>query len=311
MDFTFTEQQELLRRSVADFVDREVVPTAALIDEEGRFPRQLFDKVASLGYLGLRYPEEYGGSGGDRVMFTLMCEELARGSMSLAASVAMQCLMGTDFVFRFGTEEQKLRLLVPALRGEKVGVIAMTESDAGSDLGAIRTRARREGDHYVVNGRKMWVSNASLADFFTVAAKTNEDAGFRGVDMFLIEKDMPGVSVGRDIAKMGVSGLETGELILEDCRVPVENLFGEEGTGFANLEAMLAEIRIMMASLSLGLGRAALDAAVEYARERVQFGRPIARFQAISHKLAEMATQLEAARWLVYRAASLLDSGVR
>jgi len=311
MDFTFTEQQELLRRSVADFVDREVVPAAALIDEEGRFPRQLFDKVASLGYLGLRYPEQYGGSGGDGVMFTLMCEELARGSMSLAASVAMQCLMGTDFVFRFGTEEQRLRLLVPALRGEKVGVIAMTESDAGSDLGAIRTRARREGDHYVVNGRKMWVSNASLADFFTVAAKTNEDAGFRGVDMFLIEKDMPGVSVGRDIAKMGVSGLETGELILEDCRVPVENLFGEEGTGFANLEAMLAEIRIMMASLSLGLGRAALDAAVEYARERVQFGRPIARFQAISHKLAEMATQLEAARWLVYRAASLLDSGVR
>ena len=195
MDFTFTEQQELLRRSVADFVDREVVPAAALIDEEGRFPRQLFDKVASLGYLGLRYPEQYGGSGGDGVMFTLMCEELARGSMSLAASVAMQCLMGTDFVFRFGTEEQKLRLLVPALRGEKVGVIAMTESDAGSDLGAIRTRARREGDHYVVNGRKMWVSNASLADFFTVAAKTDTEAGFRGVDMFLIEKDMPGVRV--------------------------------------------------------------------------------------------------------------------
>jgi len=204
-----------------------------------------------------------------------------------------------------------VRLLVPAIRGQKMGVIAMTESDAGSDLGAIRTRARRDGDRYVLNGRKMWVSNAALADFFTVAAKTNPEAGFRGVDMFLVEKDMPGVSVGRDIAKIGVSGLGTGELIIEDCRVPAENLFGEEGTGFANLEALLAEIRIMMASLSLGLGRAALDAAVEYARDRVQFGRPISKFQAVSHKLAEMATQLEAARWLVYRAASLLDTGVR
>jgi alkylation response protein AidB-like acyl-CoA dehydrogenase len=311
MDFSFSEQQELLRRSVADFVDREVVPVAAQIDEEGKFPRGLFEKAAALGYLGIRYPEKYGGAGGDCVMFTLMCEELARGSMSLAASVSMQCLMGTDFVFRFGTEEQKMRLLVPAIRGQKMGVIAMTESDAGSDLGAIRTRARRDGDQYVLDGRKMWVSNATLADFFTVAAKTKPEAGFRGVDMFLVEKDVPGVSVGRDIAKMGVSGLETGELIMEDCRVPAENLFGEQGTGFANLEAMLAEIRIMMASLSLGLGRAALDAAVEYAKERVQFGRPISKFQAISHKLAEMATQLEAARWPVYRAASLLDSGTR
>ena len=311
MDFSFSEQQELLRRSVADFVDREVVPVAAQVDEEGMFPRGLFEKAAGLGYLGIRYPEKYGGSGGDHVMFTLLCEELARGSMSLAASVSMQCLMGTDFVFRFGTEEQKVRLLAPAIRGQKMGVIAMTESDAGSDLGAIRTRARRDGDRYVLNGRKMWVSNAALADFFTVAAKTEPEVGFRGVDMFLVEKDMPGVSVGRDIAKIGVSGLGTGELIIEDCRVPAENLFGEEGTGFANLEALLAEIRIMMASLSLGLGRAALDAAVEYARDRVQFGRPISKFQAVSHKLAEMATQLEAARWLVYRAASLLDTGVR
>ena len=311
MDFSLSEQQELLRRSVADFVDKEVVPAAAQIDEEGRFPRELFDKAAGLGYLGLRYPEEYGGSGGDRVMFTLLCEELARGSMSLAASVSMQCLMGTDFIFRFGTEEQKRRLLVPAIKGQKMGVIAMTEPDAGSDLGAIRTTARRDGADYVLNGRKMWISNVALADFFTVAAKTDAAAGFKGVDMFLVERETPGVSVGRDIAKIGVSGLGAGELILEDCRVPAENLFGEEGTGFANLEAMLAEIRIMMGSLSLGLGRAALESAIEYAQQRVQFGRPIAKFQAISHRLAEMATSLEAARWLVYRAAWLLDSGVR
>jgi butyryl-CoA dehydrogenase len=311
MDFSLSQEQELLRRSVADFVDKEVVPTAAQIDEEGQFPRELFERAAGLGYLGVRYPEKYGGSGGDRVMFTVLCEELARGSMSLAASVAMQCLMGTDFLFRFGTDEQKLRLLMPAIRGEKMGVIAMTEADAGSDLGAVRTTARRDGADYVLNGRKLWISNVALADFFTVAVKTDAQAGFRGVDMFLVEKGTPGLSIGRDIGKIGVSGLGAGELVLEDCRVPAQNLFGEEGSGSANLEAILAEIRIMMGSLSLGLGRAALEAAVVYARERVQFGRPIAKFQAISHRLADMATQLEAARWLVYRAASLLDDGVR
>ncbi|TKJ31477.1 MAG: acyl-CoA dehydrogenase [Chloroflexi bacterium B3_Chlor] len=311
MDFRFTEEQELLRSSVADFVDKEVVPSAAQIDEEGRFPDQLFRKVGELGYFGIRYPEEYGGWPGDYVMFALMCEELARGSMTLAGSVAMQCLMGTDFVYRFGTEGQKRRLLVPAIRGEKIGVIAMTESDAGSDLGAIRTTASPDGEGYVLNGRKMWVTNASLADFFTVAAKTDPDAGFKGIDMFLVERETPGVSLGKGIAKMGVRGLGTAELILEDCRVPAENLFGSEGTGFRNLQGILGEIRIMMGSLSLGLGRAALDAAIKYAQERIQFGRPIVKFQAISHRLAEMATNLEAARLLVYRAAWLLDQGQR
>jgi alkylation response protein AidB-like acyl-CoA dehydrogenase len=311
LDLCFSEEQELLRRSVADFVDREVAPAAARIDEEGRFPRSLFQQAAGLGYLGIRYPEEYGGSGGDNVMFALLCEELARGSMSLAASISMQCLMGTDFVHRFGTEEQKRRLLAPAIRGEKMGVIAMTEPDAGSDLGSIKTTARSDGQDYVLNGRKTWVTNAGLADFFTVAAKTDPEAGFKGIDMFLVEKDTPGLSVGRDIAKMGVLGQGTAEMILEDCRVPGENLFGERGTGYRNLRGILAEIRIMMGSLSLGLGRAALEAGVKYAQEREQFGRPIAGFQAISHRLADMATQLEAARLMVYRAASLLDQGER
>jgi butyryl-CoA dehydrogenase len=308
--YCLSEQQELLRRSVAGFVDKEVVPAAARIDEEGQFPASLFQKVAQLGYLGIRYPVEYGGSEGDNVMFTLVCEELARGSMSLAASVSMQCLMGTDFIFRFGTEEQKGRLLVPAIKGQKMGVIAMTEADAGSDLGSIKTTALRDGAGYVLNGRKLWVTNAALADFFTVAAKTDPRAGFKGVDMFLVEKDMPGVAVGRDIAKMSVLGQGAGELVLEECRVPADHLLGQEGAGSQNLEALLAEIRIMMGALSIGLGRAALDAAVRYSQERIQFGRPIARFQAISHRLAEIATQLEAARLMVYRAASLIDQGV-
>jgi len=309
--FLISEEQELLRGSVADFVDKEVVPSAALIDEEARFPADLFVKAAELGYLGIRYPQEYGGSGGDHVMFALLCEELARGSMSLAASVSMQALMGTDFIYRFGMEEQRQRLLVPAIRGEKMGVIAMTEPDAGSDLGAMRTTARRDGDDYLLNGRKSWITNAALADFFTVAAKTAPEAGFKGVDMFLVERGTPGVSVGREIAKMGVLGLSASEVILEECRVPAGNLLGEEGTGARNLQGVLAEIRIMMGALSLGLGQAALDAGIRYARERVQFGRPIARFQAVSHRLADMATRLEAARLMVYRAASLLDHGER
>lgn len=309
MDFQFSEEQELFRRSVAEFVDKEVVPIAARIDEEGQFPTALFKKVGELGYFGVRYPEEYGGAGGDEVMFTLLCEELARGSLSLAASVSMQCLMGTDFIYRFGTEEQKQQLLVPAIHGEKMGVICMTEPDAGSDLGSIKTISVRDGDGWVLNGQKTWVTNATRADFFTVAAKTDPEAGFKGIDMFLVERDRLGVSVSRDIPKMGVKALGTAELILEDCRLPAENLFGEEGTGFRNLQAILAQIRTMMGALSLGLARAALEAGAQYAKERVQFGRPIAKFQAISHKLADMTTELEAARWLVYRSAWLIDQG--
>jgi butyryl-CoA dehydrogenase len=307
MDFQFSEEQELFRRSLTQFVDREVVPVAARIDEEGQFPIELFKKVGELGYFGVRYPEEYGGAGGDEVMFTLLCEELARGSLSLAASVSMQCLMGTNFIYRFGTEEQKQRLLVPAIRGEKMGVISMTEPDAGSDLGNIKTLAVHDGDGWVLNGQKTWVTNATRADFFTVAAKTDPEAGFKGIDMFLVERDRPGVSVGKDIPKMCVKALGTAELILEDCRLPAENLFGEEGTGVRNLQAILAQIRTMMGALSLGLARAALEVGARYAKERVQFGRPIARFQAISHKLSDMATELEAARWLVYRSAWLID----
>ncbi len=310
MDFRFTEEQELFRRTVADFVDREVVPVAQELDEREEFPWALFRKVAELGWLGVRYPEEYGGAGADNITFNLMCEELARGSLSLAATVAMQGLMGTDFLYRFGTEEQKQRLLVPALRGEKVGTIAMTEPGAGSDLGAIRTTAVRQGDGYVLNGTKMWITSATVADFFTVAAKTDPEAGFKGVDLFLVEKGTPGLSVGRKIRKLGTRGSETSEVILDNVWVPAENLFGgREGQGMNLLRGILNEIRVMTGALSVGLARAALDAAVRYAKEREAFGRPIVKFQAIQHKLAEMATRLEAARTLVYRAAWLIDQG--
>ncbi len=287
-----------------------MVPVAGEIDEREEFPWELFHKVAGLGWLGVRYPEEYGGAGSDNTSFNLMCEELARGSMGLAATVAMQGLMGTDFVHRFGTEEHKQHLLVPALRGEKIGSIAMTEPGAGSDLGAIRTTAVRDGGEYVLNGTKMWITSATVADFFTIAAKTDPEAGFRGVDLFLVEKGTPGLRVGRPIKKLGTRSSETSEVILENVRVPAENLLGgEEGVGVSLLRGILDEIRVMTGALSIGLARAALDAAIRYAGEREAFGRPIIKFQATQHKLADMATRLEAARTFVYRAAWLIDQG--
>lgn len=311
MNFHLTEDQQMFRQVVADFVEREVAPVAAEIDEREEFPWELFDKVAAQGWFGIRYPEAYEGLGADNMTFNLMIEVLAHGSLGLAATVAMQCLMGTDFVFRFGTEEQKQALLVPAIRGEKIGGIAMTEPDAGSDLGGIRTTAVRQGDEYVINGNKMWITSATVADFFTVAAKTEPDAGFRGVDLFLVERERQGVQVGRQIKKLGTRSSETSELSLENVRVPVANLLSEkEGQGIGLLRNILDQIRVMTGALAVGLGQAALDSSERYAKERQAFGRPIIKFQAIQHKLAEMATHLEAARLLVYQAAWLIDQGV-
>jgi alkylation response protein AidB-like acyl-CoA dehydrogenase len=309
MNFALAEEQELFRKSVRGFVEKEVAPMAAQLDEQGEFPMALFRRCGQLGYFGLRYPEAVGGLGADFTTFCLMAEEMARGSLSLAAAVSMQCLMGTDFVYRFGTDDHKTLLLAPALRGEKIGTIAMTEPDFGSDLGGITTRAVPADDGWILTGRKMWITSATVADFFTVAAKTDPEAGFKGIDMFLVEKGMPGLSVGKRIEKMGVRASETSELILENVRVPAANLLGRQGTGFKSLGAILAEIRAMTGALALGLAQAALEASIRYAHERVQFGKPIAAYQAIAHKIAEMGTQLEAARGLVYRAAWQIDTG--
>ena len=308
MDFLFTAEQELFRTAVRDFVEKEIAPIARDLDERGEFPLALFQHCGQLGFFGLRYPEAVGGMGADFTTFCVMAEELARGSLSLAAAVSMQCLMGTDFVYRFGTADHKSRLLMPALRGEKIGTIAMTEPDFGSDLGGITTRAIRDGDDWLLNGRKMWITSATVADFFTVAAKTDPNAGFKGIDMFLVEKGTPGLSVGKRIEKMGVRASETSEVILENVRVPCDNLLGQQGAGFKNLGALLAEIRTMTGALAIGLAQAALDASIKYSHDRVQFGKPIGVYQAIAHKIAEMGTSLEAARGLVYRAAWLIDT---
>ena len=310
MDFQLSPLHEIFRRTVAEFVEKEVTPRTSEMEARGEWSSELFRRMAELGFFGLRYPEQYGGASADSIMFAIFLEEMARGYMSLAAAAMMQCLMGTNFIYRFGTEDQRERLLVPAIRGEKIGTIAMTEAGAGSDLGAITTRAERDGDDYVISGSKSWITSATRADFFTVAAKTNLDpkAGFKGIDMFLVEKGTPGLTVGKKINKVGVVASETSELTFNQVHVPKENLFGgKEGFGFAALREMLNEIRVMTGALGLGLARAARDESMQYAKQRAAFGRKIGDFQAIQHKLADMEVSIELSQQMVYYGAWLID----
>lgn len=307
MDFDLTPEQKQVRETFARFCDERIAPQAAALDEAHAFPRELFAELGRLGLFGMRYPEELGGSGMGLVEFCLALEEIARGSMSLAGCAAMQSLMGTKFLHLLGNADIVERLLKPALRGEKIGAICMTEPDAGSDLGAIATRARRVEGGYVLNGRKTWVTSAPVADFFTVFARAGEEGK---LTLFLVERGFRGVVVGRAIEKMGVWALPTSELSFEDCFVPAgHRLSREEGDGETHLRKTLAEIRIITGAMAVGLARAALDCAVRYSAERRQFGKPIQRFQAIQMKLAEMATALAAAARLVYHAAWLRDAG--
>jgi alkylation response protein AidB-like acyl-CoA dehydrogenase len=307
---TFTAEQEEFRRTVARFVDAEVVPQASAIDEAAEFPRKLFERLGALGYFGLRYPEAYGGSAADMVTYCLFAEELARGSLSLAAAAAMQSLMGTYFIFKFGSEDLRQRYLAPALRGELVATFALTEPNAGSDVANLTTRAERAGDRYVLRGTKTWVTNAPVADVLTVAAKTSAERGMKNIALFLVDRQtMRGVTLGKKIEKMAVRASETGEIVLEDVEVPAEHLLGGEQGGVEKIGGILSEIRVMTAALSVGLARAAYQAALDYARQRVAFGKPIVEHQAITFKLADMLTSIHGALVLTYQAAAELDAG--
>ncbi len=306
MDFALSEEQQLLRETFARFCDEEIKPRADAIDQAKQFPRELFQVLADLGFYGLRYPDTVGGTKMDCVSYCLAVAEIARGSMSLAAVAAMQSLMGTHFLHALGTEAIHRRLLEPALKGEKIGTICITEPNAGSDLSSIATAGNKVDGGYRLNGQKMWITSATVADFFTVFARTGEE---KKLTIFLVERDFAGLTVGKTIEKMGVWASPTSELSFEDCFVPDENRLGEEGQGEAELRKILTEIRIMTGALALGIARAALDDAVKYAAERVQFGKPINRFQAVQLKLGEMATDLEAATHLVHYAAWLKQQG--
>lgn len=307
MDYELSIEQKAVRDTFARFADQRIAPQAEALDEAHAFPRELFGELAALGLFGMRYPEEVGGSGMALTEFCLALAEIARGSMSLAGAAAMQSLMGTKFLHMLGNADILERLFKPALRGEKIGAICMTEPNAGSDLGSIATSARKVDGGYVINGQKTWITSAPMADFFTVFAKAGEE---KKLTIFLVEKGFKGLTVGREIHKMGVWALPTSEVAFDECFVPDSHrLSREEGDGEGHLRKTLGEIRIITGAMALGCGQAALAEAVRYAGERSQFGKPINRFQAIGHKLAEMATELEAADHLVYYAAWRRDAG--
>jgi len=306
VNFDLTDEQRQIQDTFARFCDDKIVPQAAAMDEAHAFPHSLFNELGALGFFAMRYPAKVGGLETDLVTLCLALEEIARGSMSLAGCVTMQSLMGTKFLELLGNDDIRNRLLIPALRGEKIGAICMTEPNAGSDLGSIATAAVKTEGGYRLKGQKMWVTSAPVADFFTVFARAGNE---RKLTIFLLEKDFPGLHVGKAIAKMGVWALPTSELALDDCFVPDSHrLSREEGDGETHLRKLLAEIRIVTGALALGGARGALEEAIRYAGERQQFGKPINRYQAIQLKLAEMGTELEAARCLVHYAAWLKDN---
>jgi alkylation response protein AidB-like acyl-CoA dehydrogenase len=303
--------EELIRKVFARFTDEEVIPQAREMDEAGVFPRWMFEKIAKTGAYGIRYPRSIGGAGGTTSQFCIMVEELARGSMSVAAFTAMQCLMGTNFLFEYGTPEQHERLLKPAIRGEKVASFALTEADAATDLAGVKTIARQDGDSWIINGSKTWITNAPVADFFTVLCQTDRKQGLKGLNFFLVERDTPGLYVSKKFDKLGTRATEISELAFSDVRIPLENRLGKEGQGVGNLMRILAVIRTMTAALSLGLARSAFDQSKRYAMERMQFGKKIGSFQLVQQKIANVATDIWASQLMTYKAAELVDSGAR
>jgi alkylation response protein AidB-like acyl-CoA dehydrogenase len=303
-----SDPQTLIRKSMARFVDQELIPKAAEIDEKGEFPIDMFKKIADMGVFGIRYPVKKGGSGGNTTLYCVICEELARGLMSMAAVTAMQCLMGTNFLFKFGTDKMREDYFIPAMKGEKISCFCLTEPEAGSDLGAVSTLAEETKDGYRINGMKTWVTNGPVADFFTVLCQTDPKKKFRGLNFFFIPRQTPGVSVSAPFQTVGTRSTQISEIAFSDVLIPKENRLGNEGQGLDNLMSILAEIRTMTASLAIGLQRAALADSIQYAHERTQFGKTIGKYQLIQAKIGDMATQLEASRLMTYRAAEMVDN---
>jgi alkylation response protein AidB-like acyl-CoA dehydrogenase len=311
MDFELNEEQRMVRDMVRDFAQNEIAPRAAEVDKTEEFPADNIRRMAELGLLGLPYPEEYGGGGGDYVSYAIAVEEIARSCGSTALVYAAHVSLGCGPIYYFGTEEQKKRWLPHLCSGQGLAAFGLTEPEAGSDAGATRTTAIRDGDEYVLNGSKMWITSGAIADVVNCTAKTDPESGTRGISCFLVEKGTPGFIPGKNEPKMGLKGSVTSALSLENCRVPAENLLGKEGEGFKQMLVTLDGGRISIGAMALGLAQAALDEAMRYARERVQFGQPIAKFQAIQWMIADMATEIDAARLMVYRAAAMKDAGVR
>jgi alkylation response protein AidB-like acyl-CoA dehydrogenase len=309
LDFNLTSEQQLLRDTVRQFAEAELGPHAREWDEKQEFPREIFQKLGELGLTGVVWPEEYGGGGMGTLEYALVMEELARVEAGVALSLAAHSSLCSGHIFLAGSEEQKRRYLVPLAKGEKVGCWGLTENSAGSDAGGTRTTAVRDGAHWVLNGSKQFITNGGLADTAVVMAVTDRSQGKKGISAFIVERGTPGFRSGKKEDKLGVRSSDTSELVFEDCRVPAENLLGKEGHGFLDTLQILDRGRIGIAAFCIGIARGALEASIQYAKNRRQFDHAIAEFQAIQLKIADMATHVEAARLLTWRAASMRDSG--
>jgi alkylation response protein AidB-like acyl-CoA dehydrogenase len=309
MDFQLDESHEQIRRMVGDFCEQEVKPRARGWDETGAFPRETVTRLGELGLLGVTVPEELGGAGLDLLALAVVVEEIARHDGSLALTVASHNGLGSSQIRFFGTEAQRRRWLPPLARGEKLAAWALTEPGSGSDAAALRTRAERRGDRWILNGTKTFITQGSVGDTFVVLARTSPEKAQKGITAFVLEPDMKGFTRRAIHGKLGMRSSDTAELVLEDVEVPDENRIGDVDHGFLDTLAILDRGRITIGALAVGLGRGAIEEARVYAKERKAFGKPIAEFQAIAFALADMATEVDAARLLVWRAATLCDAG--
>jgi alkylation response protein AidB-like acyl-CoA dehydrogenase len=310
VNFDLSDDQRALRDLVRDFARAEIAPRIAALEDQHVFPREIIDRLAGLGALGMNVPPEYGGTRTDYLSFILALEELSRASASVCLIIAVHGALFEAPILRYGSVRQKEKYLPAAARGEILGAFSMTEPGAGSDPGSLRTRAVRSGDEYIINGTKAWVTNGGAADAFVVIALTEGTAGPARPSAFIVEKTFPGFKLARVEDKLGLHASVTAEIVFEDCRVPADNLLGEEGGGLAVALQSLDVSRIGIAAQSLGLAQNALELGVRYAKQREQFGRPIAEFQAVQFMIADMAVQVEASRYLTYRAADRYDRGL-
>jgi alkylation response protein AidB-like acyl-CoA dehydrogenase len=310
VDFSLTDEQQHLRRTVREFAEGEIAPHVMEWDEDSTFPSEIIPKLAEMGFLGVIFPEKYGGAGMGYLEYAIIIEELSRVDGSIGIIVAAHNSLCTNHIFKFGNEAQRQKYVTPLAQGKLLGCWSLTEPEAGSDAGGTRTIAARQGACWVINGAKTFTTNGHHADVCVAMAVTDAAKKHHGISAFIIEKDAPGFRPGKKENKLGLRASDTSEVVFTDCRVPAENLLGAEGEGFVNSLQILDGGRISIAALGLGMAQGAYESAVRYAKQRKQFGKPIAEFQAIQFKLADMATQIDAARLLTYRAAWLADRAI-
>lgn len=310
MDFSLTQEQKLFQKTIREFCEKEIKPIASKIDQEEYFPEKLYKKMGQMGLLAMTVPQKYGGAGIDRISYMIALEEISRFCGSTGITVEAHNSLGVGHIYERGTEKQRKKYLPKLLNGEGLAAWALTEPNAGSDASSLQTTAVLDGGEWVLNGTKQFITSGDLAIVTTVMAKTDKNKGARGISAFIIEKNTPGFKIGQIEDKLGLRGSHTAELILEDCRIPKENLLDQEGNGFIGAMNILDRGRTAIGAMSVGIARGALEDSIDYAKQRQQFGRPIGKNQAIQWMISEMATQIDAARLLVYRAAYMEDQNL-